>query len=316
MEMLELTEPGTNTEQNIEQKAPIDQRVHDARILTQMKMLLEQNPNLFEELERTHEHILRQQNQKKSVCRAAFVPDKSIRWSKNMSWCGIILHIFSLCFCYTVGYYFSRTITKQTSEHTWHRIVGDLVSVAWFGLGFVALPWHEWEEFTCLQTKNWCGVLRYFVWLIGILGTIVVYDYSGQFPAFRSSLANQNMTFDQTVPYIVVFSLMFLIICYWFVKLLKIKKFEQYCRPKLKDKVTFIRLFLTVVFLFGISAVSCSLNNSCTYHLHHWWFGFVLVLISTSSLDNGLDYLFQGIFYGFLIEAIYKYGLTFSHFFI
>ena len=33
------------------------------------------------------------------------------------------------------------------------------------------------------------------------------------------------------------------------------------------------------------------------YHLHHWWFGFVLTMLSTASLDNWFDYFLQGIFF-------------------
>jgi hypothetical protein len=68
--------------------------------------------------------------------------------------------------------------------------------------------------------------------------------------------------------------------------------------------------------LFMISWFVCSDTEGCTYHLHHWWFGFVLVMLSTTTLDNWFDYFLQGIFWTFLIESLFNYGLVFGQFFI
>ena len=253
--------------------------------------------------------------EKKTLCQRVLTSCNT-KWFKT-SWLGILIYVSVCCLNYIIGYYgIFRTLGWHTPKHNSVRVFGDLVTVAWFALGFVSLPWHQWEQLTWIKTRDWKGVTRFLVWWSGTIITFFVYGYMGENPLFQTSLAS-NLTPGQRAVYVVVFTVIAAIVVYWFAKLCPCgKKIKNICDPQLSQKIIFIRLFGLLAFLFVISYLLCSGTNGCTYHLHHWWFGFVLIMLSTASLDNWFDYFLQGIFWTFLIESIFNYGLVFGEFFI
>ena len=230
---------------------------------------------------------------------------------------GIILYVSICCFNYIIGYYgIYRGLGWNTPEHDSIRVFGDLVTVAWFALGIASLPWHNWEQLTWIKTGDWKGVIRFLFWWFGTIITFFIIGYMGETPFFQTSLAS-NLNPDQIKAYVIVFFVIAMIIVYWFIKLCpRGKKMKKICDPPLSRKIIFTFLFCLFTLLFVISYLLCSETDGCKYHLHHWWFGFVLTMLSTASLDNWFDYFLQGIFWTFLIESIFNYGLTFGQFFI
>ena len=222
----------------------------------------------------------------------------------RISWFGLLTYVFVTCLNYVIGYAIHRHF-DWSEEHSGVRIFGDLVTVGWFAVGFVSLPWHRWEDHL--------GAFQFTMWWLGTIITFFVYGYMGQFELFQTSLASDH-TPEQRNVYVVVFSTIGAIVIYWLAKLCSCNK--AMCDPTFDSKVTFIRMFLLITFLFTLSYIVCSAEDSCTYHLHHWWFGFVLILLSTTSLDNWFDYFLQGIFWTFLLESLVKYEVTFGEFFI
>jgi hypothetical protein len=238
------------------------------------------------------------------------------KWFKT-SWWGILLYVGICCLNYIIGYYgIYRPLEWHTPIHNGIRVFGDLVTVAWFALGIVALPWHQWEQLTWIKTRDWKGVARFLAWWSGTIITFFIYGYMGENPFFQTSLAS-NLTPGQKAVCAIVFAVIAAIVVYWFAKLCPCgKKIKNICDPELSRKIIFIRLFMLLASLFTISYLLCVGTNGCTYHLHHWWFGFVLIMLSTASLDNWFDYFLQGIFWTFLIVSIFNYGLVFGEFFI
>lgn len=230
----------------------------------------------------------------------------------DVSWWGILLYVLTACLNYAIGYYIYRQMEWNTTVHSNVRIFGDIVTVGWFALGFVSLPWHQWESHTCIKTRDCMGVFRFFMWWIGTIATFFVYGYMGQFSIFQTSLASDH-TPEQRNVYIVTFSVVGLIVLYWLAKLCPCSK--RMCNLSSDHKFIFLRLIVIVSVLFGISYSVCKADE-CVYHLHHWWFGFVLVLLSTTVLENWFDYFLQGIFWTFLTESLFNYGLTFGEFFV
>ena len=97
-------------------------------------------------------------------------------------------------------------------------------------------------------------------------------------------------------------------------RLLRKKKERELERVKARCRV-FLFLLITVVALGGLSVLACSVSSGCAYRLHHWWFGFVLVLLSTPTLDNPFDYILQGVMWTLVIESSFNYELYFDRFF-
>ena len=252
-----------------------------------------------------------------TLCRYAFI-NCNTSWF-GISWRGMVLYITSLCINYAIGY----NVYKHVDIGMWHnqthssvRIVGDLVTVSWFGLGIVALPWHKWEEFTCIGDRTKAGLFRYTAWMVGMICTMILYGWLRNKPLFQTSLNTKGMTNGQKGVYAFTFTLIGCVVLYWFAKLASGKWSKKCCAPSMADKVVFIRLFLLVVFMFVMSWASCSSVPGCDYHVHHWWFGYVLVLLTTSSMDNWFDYLLQGIFYAFLLESIFNSTFVFGQYFV
>ena len=236
-------------------------------------------------------------------------------WSKT-SWLGIFIYTLICCLNYPIGRAIYKGMDWHTPEHTTVRVFGDMCTVGWFALGFVALPWHQWEQLTCIKTKSVKGLMRFIVWWGGTILAYIIYGYMGQDPFFKTSLADTDLSHSQKVAYGVVFSVVGIIVLYWFGKLCPCGKFKNLCSPPVERKVVFLRVVAIIALLFVLSASFCSADDTCTYHLHHWWFGFTLILLSTTTLDNWFDYFLQGIFWTFLIESLFSYGLTFGEFFI
>ena len=234
----------------------------------------------------------------------------------NISWAGLVLNISSLILNYIIGYNVYKYANWQAQTHSNVRIVGDLVTVSWFGLGIVALPWHKWEEFTCIRDRTCAGCARYTAWMLGMIGTMILYGWLRSKPLFQTSLNTKNMSSEQIGVYVFMFTLLMCIIVYWFFKLCNGEWSEKCCTPSISDKVIFIRMFLIITFIFLVSWIACSSVPGCDYHLHHWWFGYVLVLLTTTSMDNWFDYLLQGVFYAFLLESIFNWTIVFGLFFI
>lgn len=231
----------------------------------------------------------------------------------DVSWLGILLYVSVACLNYVIGYYvIYRQLEWNTAVHSYVRVFGDIVTVGWFALGFVSLPWHQWEQHTCVKTRDCMGVFRFLMWWIGTVATFLVYGYLGQFPAFQTSL--DSYTPEERNIYVVAFSVIGLILLYWLAKLCPCSK--SMCDLSPRHKFIFLRLLVIVGILFIISYIVCLSEDTCVYHLHHWWFGFVLILLSTTVLENWLDYFLQGVFWTFLIESLFNYRITFGEFFV
>ena len=238
------------------------------------------------------------------------------KWFKT-SWFGLMVYIVVLCLDYTIGYNGIYLTNGWMTEvhHSW-RIFGDMVTVGWFALGMVSLPWHQWEALTCIKTKSWAGVGRFMAWWSGTILTFFIYGAMGQNPLFQSSLASTTLTPDQKASYTVVFAVIGTLGIYWSAKLCPCGPvIKRCCNPDTSRKVIFVRLLVLVTFLFVGSYLSCPSDSTCTYHLHHWWFGFVLILLSSASLDNWFDYFLQGVFWTFLIESVFEYNVEIGAFF-
>lgn len=236
-------------------------------------------------------------------------------WFKT-SWLGIFVYTLICCLNYIIAYYcIYRPLGWNVPEHSRVRIFGDLVTVGWFAVGFVSLPWHQWGQLTCIKTRDCAGFGRFMAWWIGTIMTFFIYGYMGEDPFFQHSLAS-DLTPAQRATYIVVFAVIAAIVVYWLAKLCPTRRCKAMCNPETARKVIFIRLLALLAILFVVSYSLCSSDANCTYHLHHWWFGFCLVMLSTASLDNWFDYLLQGIFWTFLTESILVYGVTVGEFFI
>lgn len=258
--------------------------------------------------------LLSENDASQSIFKRALVQCNT-RWF-NTSWTGLVLYITMCCINYLIGYYgVYRALGWTKTDHKHIRIFGDLVTVGWFSLGFVALPWHHWERGTCIETRDCGGVLRFMLWWAGTIITFFVYGYMGQDPFFQTSLAS-DLTQAQKASYAVVFAVIGCIILYWLAKLCPTKRCKGACNSRTSRKVIFIRLLILLGLLFFISSTLCAADSTCVLHWHHWWFGFCLIMLSTASLDNWFDYFLQGIFWTFLIESIFNYGLTFGEFFI
>jgi hypothetical protein len=270
------------------------------------------------------EKLLKSPNKNQCSCITYTLTNCNTNWF-NISWLGFITYTFSMCINYLIGYYSYRALNFGWGQPklTRVRIFGDLVTTGWFAVGIAALPWHQWERFTCLQSKNRCkGFARYLVWMFGTIFTLLVYGWMREQPLFQTSLNTKDMTFNQRMVYVVTFTVVGGIVAYWIAKLFvltdksKSTSFTtKCCVPSMQKKIIFIRLTLLLTMIFVLSYFIC-ISEECDYHLHHWWLGFVLILLTTASLDNFFDYFLQGVFWAFLLESIFNYTIIFGHFFI
>ena len=311
-----------------------------------------------------------------------FPTKKSVLCYCNSKWLqtstlGMLIYLFSVCLNYIIGYTMYYTLKLGWSQpiHSNVCISGDLVTFEWFALVFIALPWHAWEDLTCighsktrrcfsrcfnskkeetgkLPERSYCmGWVCYISWMLGTWVSLFAYGHMRNIEVFQTSLNTPNMTAAQKSAqksvYGVTFSVVVAIIVYWCCKLCPCKSVRKCCDDKslytsfqlqndensgiineidvenikkkqekyAKRKIVFVRLFLFTTLIFVLSWIICN-SEQCDYHLHHWWFGVVLILLSTATLDNWFDYFLQGVFWTFLLESIFNYTIIFGHFFI
>lgn len=84
-------------------------------------------------------------------------------WFKT-SWLGIFVYTLVCCLNYVIAYYcIYRPLGWNVPEHSRVRIFGDLVTVGWFAVGIVCLPWHQWGQLTCIKTRDCVCVDASFV---------------------------------------------------------------------------------------------------------------------------------------------------------
>jgi len=238
-------------------------------------------------------------------------------WFKT-SWLGIFVYISVCCLNYLICYYaIYRPLGWNIGDgpHSGVRIFGDLVTVGWFALGFVCLPWHQWEQLTCVKTRNCAGFGRFMAWWLGTIITFFVFGYIGTVEWLQMSLATPNLSTRQKTVFASTFAVIAGVMVYWLAKLCPMRRCKSICNPDTARKVVFIRLMALLALLFAVSYWICSADG-CEYHLHHWWFGFCLIMLSTATLDNWFDYFLQGIFWTFLTESILVYDVTVGKFFI
>lgn len=239
-------------------------------------------------------------------------------WFKT-SWLGIFVYTLVCCLNYLICYYaIYRPLgwNIRDGPHSAVRIFGDLVTVGWFALGIVCLPWHQWEQLTCLKTRDCTGFGRFMAWWLGTIVTFFVFGYIGTIEWLQMSLATPNLSSRQIAVFASTFAVIAAIIVYWLAKLCPTRRCKAMCNPETTRKVVFLRLLALLGALFVVSYWLCSADTGCTLHWHHWWFGFCLIMLSTASLDNWFDYFLQGIFWTFLTESILVYDVTVGEFFI
>lgn len=239
-------------------------------------------------------------------------------WFKT-SWLGIFVYTFICCLNYVIAYYAIYTPLgwyEWAFPHSRVRIFGDLVTVGWFAVGFVCLPWHQWEQLTCLKTRDCAGFGRFMAWWLGTIIAFLVFGYIGTVSWLNMSLATPNLSPRQKNVFLATFLVIGGIIVYWLLKLCPTKRCKAVCNPETARKVIFVRLLALLAMLFVLSYSLCNSDTTCTLHWHHWWFGFCLIMLSTASLDNWFDYFLQGIFWTFLTESILVYDVTVGEFFI
>ena len=198
--------------------------------------------------------------------------------ASEVSW----LYVFLLSVQYFVGYYLVYLPAGwQTRYHTSVRVFGDVLMLSFLGGVMACLPWHKWQRSVC--------------WSLGTALTFPVYGYLCQLPLFETSL-DSNKTDAQRVVYYVAGVFLLMVLVYW----------------GLRRSVIFYRSLLGVFVLQAGSYFMCWTDDLCEYHVHHWWVGLVFVFLSTSVLETSVDYLLQGVFWAFVIESFFNYGLTFE----
>ena len=229
----------------------------------------------------------------------------------KVSWSGILLYTISVWVNYLVGYFGIyrpfKLIGGPMVPHKAVRVFGDLVTLGWFAFAFACLPWHRWEQRTFVVTKDRYGVMHYLVWWLSTLFTMFVFGELGKIPAFQTSFDSTDPLPGKKEVNAMAIVLMVSIVVYWIAKSFKMPHQRQ---------LIFLRISGVVATVFLISYLLCSMDDLCGYHLHHWWFGFVLTLLSTTMLDNWFDYLLQGAFWAFVIESLFHYRFIFGEFFL
>lgn len=250
---------------------------------------------------------------KKTLANALFSCDT--HWSTSSL--GMTVYVISLCINYWFGYYIHTSLYGH-QKLSKVRILGDIITTGWIAISFCALPWHQWENLICIKSQNKLkGFGRYCAWMLSTNISMLIYGWMGTMSVFQTSLKNKNMTNDQKLMYIITFIVIACIFIYWILKLfVETPITKKCCRPTLRRKVVFIRLALILAAIFVLSAIVCSTDSNCEYHLHHWWFGVVLITLSTTTLDNWFDYCLQGVFWTLVLESICNWPFLLGEFFV
>tara|TARA_B110000091_G_C13805612_1_gene472366 strand:- start:2171 stop:2587 length:417 start_codon:yes stop_codon:yes gene_type:complete len=134
-------------------------------------------------------------------------------------------------------------------------------------------------------------------------------------PLFQSSL-NGDLSDDQLLVYGVAFTIMGFIVFYWIFKLFSFDSTKACCNPSNQNKIAFVRLLIVLTGITVVSGFVCGADESCDWHLHHWWFGFILVLLSSPLLDNWFDIVIHGVFWMLLLESQWNWIVSIDAFFI
>lgn len=263
---------------------------------------------------------------------------------------GWVVYSSLLSSLYLYGYFtIFRPAGWASRTLSFADLVGDLVQLVWLATSLLGLPWHQWE------TGVWTGRPEDKQDLRGKMGTLAgwylgtacglpLYGWMKTYDPFQSSLkAWTSLNKGQRTVYGVSFTLISLKIIYWLLKfyyflprriekkykrqqakdgedenLIKEKKEreeeKEFKKVKKRSRV-FVALLLTVAALSGLSILACALSNKCEYRLHHWWFGFVLLLLSTPTLDNPFDYILQGVMWTLVIDSCFNHEIRFDQFF-
>jgi len=232
---------------------------------------------------------------------------------------GHLLYIGTICLTFLMGYWIQRSPEIGQRELTCVELYGDICTVAFLSFAISLTKWHGFEKLTCLSKRQrrdfWCGVLRYILFVVTILSTTAVYGIMRNIPLFQSSL-NAELSDEQFWVYIVLFSLMFLIFGYWIFKIISCHSTKAYCNPRLENKIAFLRLLIVLTAVTVMSYIVCAADESCDWHLHHYFFGIILVMLSSPLLDNWFDLILHGVFWMLILETQWHWTVSLDSFFI
>jgi len=268
-----------------------------------------------------------------NLCVSVFTrcgPDELLE-TERQSCGGHLLYTGTVCLTFLVGYWIYRVQDIQQRTLSSVELYGDLCAVAFLSFAISTMRWHGFEKLTCLSAslpccnKNslrkksrnnfWCGLLRYFLFVVGILGSVSIYGTMRNIPLFQSSL-NADLSDDQLLVYGVAFTIMGFIVFYWIFKLFSFESTKACCNPSNQNKIAFVRLLIVLTGITVVSGFVCVADESCDWHLHHWWFGFILVLLSSPLLDNWFDIVIHGVFWMLLLESQWNWIVSIDAFFI
>ena len=229
---------------------------------------------------------------------------ENVSWFGHISWYAISGYTGLVLLTYVLQTYVMYPWLGPLDAQPFYKVFGNMCSLGWFCVSFACLPWHDWEDRG--------SPLRYFLWWLGMFLFGFVYRLLDQkggdaFTFSLVSISDGSASTGERWVFALSLVLILSVVVYWIFK-------SADTHGARKRRVVFLRLLWALGLLFFVSYLACS--GECEYHLHHWWFGFVLILISTASLDNWLDYFLQGVFWTFLIESLFNNGLTFGEFFI
>jgi hypothetical protein len=269
----------------------------------------------------TLEHLIGNKTKKELEEEPFAIIDVFTKCEQNkmgQSWLGIALYVLTICTLFIIGYNIYRELDMQRNLST-VDIFGDICAIGFLSFATITLPWHSFEKHTCLYKSRqqfWCALARYVLFVIGAVGATVIYGTMRNIPLFQKSL-NDDLSNDQYNVYVIVMIVIGCIVIYWFIKLCNChrKYTKNCCMPEIRNKIAFTRLFLIMSIVTMGSYVACSIDE-CDYHPHHWFFGYSLVILSTTMLDNWFDFLLHGIFWMFVLESQWNGRPVFDSFFI
>jgi len=229
---------------------------------------------------------------------------ENLSWFGHISWYAIFGYTFVICATYALQQFVIYPALEPMEKEPSYQTFGELCSLGWFAVSFVCMPWHDWEIHG--------NALRYFLWWVGMVLCGFVYRLLGTkggstFNVSLVSLESGATTTAQYWMFVSVFAAIGIIVVYW------LCKYEDTYAAR-KRKNVFLRLLGTVGLLFALSYVVC--QGECVYHLHHWWFGFCLVLLTTPTMTNNFDYFLQGVFWAFIIDSFVLYDVLFHKFYV
>lgn len=279
------------------------------------------HPKDYHDLD-TLEHLIGNKTKKELEEKPFAIIDVFTKCERNkmgQSWLGIALYVMTVCALFVVGYNIYRELDIPQADLSRVEVFGDLCTVGFLSFTAITFTWNNFEEQSCLhksRSKFRCGLVRYLLFVIGMVSATVIYGTMRHTPLFHKSL-NADLSPEQINIYGMVFAVIGAVVIYWFVKLCHFhrKCTKDCCMLKYENKLAFVRLFLFVSAVTIGSYVVCSLDE-CDYHLHHWFFGYSLVILSTTMMDNCFDFLLHGIFWMFVLESQWNGRPVFDRFFL